>query len=56
MLSRDEPCRSLLTAVNVLDFADRSALVLEAGRTAGTGRVGGHCILFTVGEGMEREM
>lgn len=33
-----------LTAVDVLDFAGGSALVLEAGGTAGAGRVGGHCI------------
>lgn len=32
------------TTVNVLDLANRVALVLEAGGAAGTGGVRGHCV------------
>lgn len=34
----------MLTSVDVLDFADGSSLVLEAGGTAGARGVGSHCI------------
>jgi hypothetical protein len=44
-----------LTSVNVLHFADRSAIMLEASGAAGSGRVGGHIDCLEMGSFREYE-